>query len=798
MDSAFKHMFWRSQIPIVDDLNPLSADGIDDTTFRLLAENIPTLCWIANGDGYIVWYNRRWHDYCGTTPAEMEGWGWRSVHDPALLPTVMERWVAAIMNGEPFEMTFPLKGSDGVFRPFLTRIQPVRDGSGKVARWFGVNTEISDQVTAEEALGDERSLSRGVLEAVPGVVFVKDRQGRMLAANRGTAELIGKRPSDFLGLTDIEFLEDKAQAAIVMANDRRIMETGVTEQIEEAVQLANGASAIWLSTKSPLLDREGTVIGLIGSSVDITDQVRARAVLTRSSEQLEIEVARRTEDRDRLWRNSRDLLIISRFDGTIMAVNPAWTAVLGWREDELVGTTYMRFVHPEDAMATAQENERLAVEGRTSSEFENRYRTKDGSWVWLSWSVVSENGLCHSSARDISERKRRQVELDRAQEQLQQSQKLEAIGQLTGGVAHDFNNLLTVIRGSVDILRRGDLAEEKRTRYINAIGETADRAAALTGQLLAFARRQALTPELFDAGKSVTQIAEMIRTLVGSGVALDIQLPDEPCFIVADRSQFDSTLVNLAINARDAMNGEGRLTITTGAVSGIPEIRAHSPVEGDFVAVKITDTGTGIKADDIDRIFEPFFTTKDVGKGTGLGLSQVLGFAKQSGGDIGVSCVEGDGTTFTLYLPRCYTNGIPDQDQDGDDVPINGEGMCVLLVEDNDQVGAFASQALQELGYDSVHAVAAAQALDELTRNSERFHVVFSDVVMPGMSGLELAQEVRRLYPDIPVVLTSGYSHVLAQNGSHGFELLHKPYSVELLSRVLRKATRWRDGRIAN
>ena len=391
----------------------------------------------------------------------------------------------------------------------------------------------------------------------------------------------------------------------------------------------------------------------------------------------------------------------------------------------------------------------------------------------------------------------RSDQLVKAEEQLRQSQKLEAVGQLTGGVAHDFNNLLTVIRGSVDILRRDGLTEEKRARYINAIGETADRAAKLTGQLLAFARRQSLKPELFDAGNSLREVADMIRTLVGSRMTLEVEVPAEPCFILADRAQFDTAIVNLGINARDAMQGEGRLRIATGPVSGIPAIRSHPPVPGDFIAVTITDTGGGIKPDNLDRIFEPFFTTKAVGKGTGLGLSQVIGFAKQSDGDVRVQSIEGEGTTVTLYLPRTYRDEAAEQAADDDDASIDGDGVCVLLVEDNEQVGAFAAQALKELGYDSVLAVDAERALRELAKDCSRFHIVFSDVVMPGMSGLELGQEIRRIYPDVPVILTSGYSHVLAQNGKHGFELLHKPYSVEQLSRALRKAVRWQAARWA-
>jgi signal transduction histidine kinase/CheY-like chemotaxis protein len=389
------------------------------------------------------------------------------------------------------------------------------------------------------------------------------------------------------------------------------------------------------------------------------------------------------------------------------------------------------------------------------------------------------------------------AEREQAQDALRQSQKIEAIGQLTGGVAHDFNNLLTVIRGSVDLLRMKDLPDAKRARYIDAIGETADRAAKLTSQLLAFARRQSLTPVLFDAGQSLREVADMVSTLTGGRVMLDLRTPDDAYYITADRSQFDTAIVNMAINARDAMDGEGRLTIATGPVSGIPAIRAHDPVAGDFIAVTVTDTGHGISEGDLERIFEPFFTSKGVGEGTGLGLSQVIGFAKQSGGDIRAESVVGQGSTLTLYLPRAYPDEAACEVEEEVDTLVDGAGVCVLIVEDNPQVGEFATAALRELGYDSVLAADADAALAELDKACDRFHIVFSDVVMPGMNGIELGEEIRRRHPHVPVLLTSGYSHVLAQNGKHGFQLLYKPYSVEQLSRILRKALRWQKSAIA-
>ena len=317
------------------------------------------------------------------------------------------------------------------------------------------------------------------------------------------------------------------------------------------------------------------------------------------------------------------------------------------------------------------------------------------------------------------------------------------------------------------------------------------RAAKLTGQLLAFARRQALQPETFAACDSVRMLHDMLGTLTGSRIEVVTELPEERCFVHADPSQFDTALVNMAVNARDAMNGEGRLTIRVMAVDEIPTVRLHPVVPGTFVAVSLTDTGGGIPFDQLERIFEPFFTTNETGKGTGLGLSQVFGFAKQSGGEVAVESRVGEGTTFTIFLPRVPAAAPPAEADEAAPL-MDGHGTRVLVVEDNTDVGTFTLQGLNELGYETVWSANAEDALTELAKGADWFDVVFSDVMMPDMGGIELGQRIRRDHHDLPVVLTSGYSHVLAQNGTFGFELLHKPYSIEQLSRVLRKAAKWR------
>jgi len=477
-------------------------------------------------------------------------------------------------------------------------------------------------------------------------------------------------------------------------------------------------------------------------------------------------------------------------------------------------------VHPDDRAGLAQAMREAMTRG---GGYAHQYRTRraDGNYYWLEANgrvehapdgtplsfpgvlmdveerraVEAERDRATADLRALNETLEQRVsertaELMTAEDALRQSQKMEAVGQLTGGVAHDFNNLLTIIRSSVDFLRRPDLAPERKQRYLDAVSETVDRAAKLTGQLLAFARRQALKPEIFDVGQKLRGVGEMLDTVTGARIRVLTEMPDEPCFILADLSQFETALVNMAVNARDAMDGEGTLTLRLRCGAALPAIRGHAAGTMPFTAVSLTDTGSGIPADALARIFEPFFTTKEVGKGTGLGLSQVFGFAKQSGGDVDVESTPGRGTTFTLYLPEIEPENRPDGVAERvEGPPPLGTGQCVLVVEDNIEVGRFATQILEDLGYRTTWAANAEEALDRLGRDGAGFDAVFSDVVMPGMGGVALAKELRQRLPSLPVVLASGYSHVLAQDGAHGFELLHKPYSADQLSRILRKVT---------
>lgn len=592
----------------------------------------------------------------------------------------------------------------------------------------------------------------------PDLLSVVNAQGEIEAANPAWTIALGWAPEELhTSLLSFVHPDDLPPSQAVFS---QLAEGRAVSRFQNRYRHRDG-SYRWLSWVAVLEDGK-----LYCSARDVTVEKEQAASL-----------AIRTRERDRAWGLSQELLVIASPCGTLDEVNARWTEQLGWSERELVGTTFSDYTHPEDlAGALAAFSE--IFETPLTIPYEYRLRHKDGTYKWFSWTGTFQDGRVYAAGRHVTS-EREQAEA------LRQSQKMEAVGQLTGGVAHDFNNLLTVIRSSTDLLLRPNLSDERRIKYVRAISETVERAAKLTGQLLSFARRQALQPKTFSVCENIRLLSGMMSTLTGSLIETHNDLADAPCMVNADLSQFDTAMVNMVANARDAMRGEGTLLITARPVESMPAIRIHPSVSGPFVAISITDTGAGIPTTQLEQIFEPFYTTKGVGEGTGLGLSQVFGFAKQSGGEIAVASELGKGTTFTLYLPR--VSGLPESlhQPDYEHALVDGHGTRVLVVEDNADVGNFAVQALAELGYSTVLATNAHDALIELARNPEEFDVVFSDVVMPGISGVELATRLRELYPNLPVVLTSGYSHVLAEKGSRGFELLHKPYSIDHLSRML-------------
>jgi PAS domain S-box-containing protein len=515
--------------------------------------------------------------------------------------------------------------------------------------------ETGAQVADGIPYSENAAFTARVLSSIDDCIKVLDLDSRLVFMSEGGQRIM--EVADFGAIQGCpwpDFWQDQgnldARAAVEAAK------AGRSASFMGIAKTMMGTEKWWHVRVSPILDKAGRPDKILCVSRDVTELRDAQQALRALNDTLEQRVVERTRDRDRIWRLSTDLMLVAQFDGIISATNPAWTQALGWTQEQLLGQQFLALVHPDDIASTCAAMSGLE-NGRNIPDFKNRYRHQDGSWRTIAWTAVPDQQFIHAVGRDIQA----QVEADEAlrisEEALRQSQKLDAIGQLTGGVAHDFNNLLTVIRSCSDLLRPAGLSEERRIKYVDAISSTVDRAARLTGQLLAFARRQALQPEVFDVGRSVQHIGEMMDTLTGSSIQVRIEVPDEPCFIFADGSQFDTALVNMVVNARDAMSGTGHLCIRVRPSDGALTDACAALAAGSYVTISLTDTGTGIAPDKLGAIFEPFYTTKGVGEGTGLGLSQVFGFAKQSGGEIMVTSEPGRGSCFTLYLPSAPCDG---------------------------------------------------------------------------------------------------------------------------------------------
>ena len=670
---------------------------------------------------------------------------------------------------------------------------PLRDADGVVCGLFCVTNETTDHVLAARSQREREAELRLVTDALPLLIAFVDRDLVYRYANRAYEDWFGLSPEAILGRSVRDIIGAPRFELRRGAFDTAL--GGTPARLEIDWPHPDGRRRVADIRYLPRLTHDGGVDGLYICAADVTDRKDAEALLRDANAALEARVEERTralslsEARFRaIFDASPEYLFLYRLrdDGRLVYddVNATALAAYGLSREAVVGRAATEIVDAATA-ADIEHHARRSLDTGETLRYEARRTIGDRTAVVLNVAVAPVgrdapgDGLVLFCGRDMTEQRA-------AEEALRQSQKMEAVGQLTGGVAHDFNNLLTVIRSSVDLLKRTNLSEERRRRYVDAISDTAARATKLTGQLLAFARRQPLEPEVFDAVESVSALRDMLATLTGSRIRVELRVPGHPCFVSADPSQFDTALVNLAVNARDAMEGQGTLTIAVGAAAGIPSLRSHVPVSGEVVTVSMSDVGSGIAPAHLERIFEPFFTTKEVGQGTGLGLSQVFGFAKQSGGDIGVESEPGCGTVFTLYLPRVGGGGRRAAEADpAADGPAEGHGTRVLVVEDNAEVGAFAVGTLTELGYRPTLVTEAATGLAELERGAAEFDVVFSDVVMPGMDGVSFARLVADRHPGLSVILTSGYSHVLAQEGPSGFELLRKPYSVEALSRAL-------------
>jgi PAS domain S-box-containing protein len=775
-----EHDLTRSNAQLAEQVSALKSS---EDQLRTLAQAMPNHVWTATPDGMLDWFNERVYQYSGASAGQLDGHGWARIVHPDDLPVVAAHWATAISAGATYETEFRLRQHDGIYRWHLVRAVPIHGSDGAITRWVGTNTDIEEQKATADSL-------------------------------------------------------------------------------------------------------------------------------VRLNETLEQQVAERTADRNRLWQLSADIMLVAQIGGTILAVNPAWQSTLGWTEQELVGRNIWDLAHPDDVEHVAQADVQLRA-GQTLARFDQRYRHKDGSYRWITWSAVPGDGVVSAVGRDFTAEKEQAEALERsearlrsvfetsyqyqgllttdgilldanpaslagieaelmdvvgtpywetpwfsgtpavrdqvraavplvasgqsvrqeiavnlptgmrifdfamrpvfnssgeviaivpeamelterrlAEEQLRQSMKMEALGQLTGGIAHDFNNLLTGIIGSLALVRRR--LDAGRTddlgQYMDAASTGAQRAAALTHRLLAFARRQSLDTRAADINALVADLEDMLQRTLGETIALTADLDPDLWLALSDANQFENALLNLAINARDAMPGGGQLIIET---RNLRISAAHGGIDiepGEYVEVAVSDTGAGMPVAVLAKAFDPFFTTKPIGQGTGLGLSMIYGFVKQSGGHVRLDSVEGQGTTVRLYLRRATLDeaDVPEDAPWG--VP-RGRGETVLVVEDDATIRLLIVDVLEDLGYRYVEAADARAAIPVL-ESADPIDLLVTDVGLPGMNGRQLAEIARQHRPDLKVLFVTGYAEsASARSGflGPGMEMMAKPFDLEALATKIRE-----------
>ncbi|GJD39338.1 Sensor histidine kinase RcsC [Methylobacterium bullatum] len=550
----------------------------------------------------------------------------------------------------------------------------------------------------------------------------------------------------------------------------------------------------------PITEADGSVTGIFAEGHDVTDRALAEDALRRLNETLEQqvqartqEVQERTQERDRAWRLSQDLLMVTEADSRIAAINTAWTTLLGWTSDDLAGRSFADLAHPDDRDAVCATFSAIVAEPLTDP-FEFRLRHADGSYRWFAWTGAFEDGRIYASGRNTTAEREQAAALALAEDALRQAQKMEAVGQLTGGIAHDFNNLLTGIVGSLDLMqtRLSQGRMDNIERYAKAAMSSANRAAALTHRLLAFARRQPLDPKLVDANALIASLEDLLRRTIGETISLDIVMGEGLWATLCDPHQLENAILNLAINARDAMPDGGRLRIeTSNSELDRAYARLHPGVEpGAYVRIVVSDTGTGMPADVIARAFDPFFTTKPLGQGTGLGLSMIYGFARQSDGHAKIDSQVGHGTAVKLYLPRSV-EAVPEPGTADTitEAARLGAGETVLVVEDEGVVRDLIVDVLEDLGYRAISAPDGLSGL-KILLTQERVDLLVTDVGLPGLNGRQLADQARETRPNLKVLFITGYAeNAIFGNGQldPGMQMITKPFPVEILAGRIRE-----------
>jgi PAS domain S-box-containing protein len=740
---------------------------------------------LTNPDGRWARVNRALCEILGYAEEELVGRTFQSLTHPDDLSRNMDilgQAIAGEIDRCRMEKRLIHKRGHAVWVALTAAI--VRDAAGTPLYFVAQFQDVTESKRAEAAVRESEARYRSLVETAYEGVWAVDRVGTTTYVNPRLCRMLGHDAAELLGRPMFDFMPADAafEARTLFARRQR----GIAELHDLTFRRRDGGELFALVATSPLADGDGEFAGVLAMITDISARKRAEAALRESEERFRA-----------LIENAVDLVSIIDGAGVFRYVSPAHERTLGYAPEALLGTTAIDAVHPEDLEAVAAAFQRLAGQPGAEERVEFRFRHRDGRWRTLAG--VGRNFLHHPAVRGVVVNASDVTERSELEAQLRQAQKMEAVGQLAGGVAHDFNNLLTVIKMHAQLAREELVAGQQLYVDVEEIRKAADRAAALTQQLLAFSRKQLLQPRVLDLNAVVAGLEPMLRRLIGVDIRVETRLAPDVGRVVADPGQLEQVLMNLAVNARDAMADGGAITIeTANAVLGEQDRERQSgAAPGAYVMLAVSDTGCGMSPEVQARIFEPFYTTKAPGKGTGLGLSTVYGIVAQSGGHISVDSAPGRGTTFRVLLPR-----------DGDPVPGRvtfdraaipaGGGETVLLVEDDAAVRSAVRRMLTRNGYRVLTAQNGEEALSIWhahqaggpDASAPPIELVLTDAMMPVLGGRALAERLRAERPDAKVILMTGYTPdaagaqaALAVGEVSAF--LQKPISQETLLRRL-------------